>query len=109
MLLINGSHLKAIIADSNWYLVLINAFNCNSINEGMEDGDNENENNQIEEDDESEPVDDQILRHAGNANASQENVQRHITQNVNLPVVTCPIMPSSNEVVMIDLETNEDG
>ena len=97
MLLINGSHLKDIITDSNWYLVLINAFNCNSINEGMEDGDSGNENNHIEEDNENEQADDQILRDAHNANASEENGQRRINKNVHLPNITDPTLPSSNE------------
>ena len=105
---ISDSHLKAIIAESNWYLAFINMFNCQSTNPIEEENDNEGVNNQIEEDDDNEDGNNQIEEDDGNENVNDGGIQQCDRQNPNLPNLTHQIIPSSKGCIVIDLEANED-
>ena len=123
--MINGEHLKAIIADSHWYRAFINMFNCQStvhpidedddngdVNNQIEEGDdNEDVNNQIEEDDDNEDVNDPIERNDDNTSVNERGIQQHGRQTPNSLNATneChECIPSSDAWEVTDLETNED-
>ena len=56
MILFSGSHLKSMIVDCNWYLMLINTFDCQPSIPIEDDDDNEGANNQIQHDEDNEGI-----------------------------------------------------
>ena len=132
--LINDSHFKGIIIESNWYISFLNIFSCGQLNEIEEECSEVNQNNHIFDDTYDEGCDDTLQDvNGGNiASARTEEEEAHtktkahttdekpntykptepdnkrvFQRTLNMSMMTHEILSFHNDCTVTDIELNE--